>query len=832
MKKRKKKERGSITVFVTAILIPTIFVSAFLTDLARIKLYSNQALMTADNYGEAVLTQYDDLLKELYGLFAVSQDEEAMKAVEDMQEYMKTSFDPTQKTISFAHLQGTVVNKGTSYSGFMPYKSAELNLAYEPASDKANLGNNDVLATQIGDFMRYRIMQSLTDGGDWLLDAVDQVQNSKADTDVMAEKDKRDKVIEDALEAMQDFYTKLVEMDDYQEGYLKHLNEKYQSAKGTSRAKGAIKRLIESERYQTYIEAAKAQESADGGKDEEEAGDTEGEEENTLDLDKEGKYFSDEFDKIIKKYSDCYNDGEPHDFYKVTFSNYNYRASELVTKAVKVQDELEKVKEAQARLDEKMNAENVTETLKENLKEENNDINKLFDGSDPAMKGSTYVALAKVFTSSTNTTCNTEFFGAAEDIEQSLKDAKDYYLRYYDGTQDQYPDNYKVNYVSDIKISQFDDFKKNSSYSKLYENLKKSFNSESDSDEEKKAKEAKKEGKKKSEEKQKALEKEDDETTARNIPDDIAIGDNKKAKLIKGGDMLQSAAGLLNNSFEDNKNELLLKLYTVNYDMDMFSNRVTNVSTGEGREIKKSLTGYEMSKKINYLYQAELEYLYGGHKSSKENLKETRNTIVLFRTAVNLASTYTIKEVNQAIRAITEGCAAINPVLGIVAAAALRLGVASIETYQDWKMLKEGESVILIKTKVQQLNAFDEIAALLPGLTKGESGSDSSTKVIKLNYEQYLLVLLFALTPGETLYARTGDLICLNVNNVKQGGTLSSLEFKMKDAVTAVKTSCSVHLNYLIIPDGFAKATVDGDVYNEMKEFEKNKYKFSVIRGY
>lgn len=58
-----KRSRGSVTVLVTMILIPTIFFTGFLVDLSRLKLYGNQAVMTADNYGEAVLSQYDNLLK-------------------------------------------------------------------------------------------------------------------------------------------------------------------------------------------------------------------------------------------------------------------------------------------------------------------------------------------------------------------------------------------------------------------------------------------------------------------------------------------------------------------------------------------------------------------------------------------------------------------------------------------------------------------------------------------------------------------------------------------------------------------------------------------------
>ena len=50
-----KRSKGSITVLVTLILVPTIFFTGFLTDLSRLKLCGNQAAMAADNYGETVL---------------------------------------------------------------------------------------------------------------------------------------------------------------------------------------------------------------------------------------------------------------------------------------------------------------------------------------------------------------------------------------------------------------------------------------------------------------------------------------------------------------------------------------------------------------------------------------------------------------------------------------------------------------------------------------------------------------------------------------------------------------------------------------------------------
>ena len=113
-----KKGKGSISVFVTVIMVPVIFFIGFLVDLTRIKFCGNQAVMAADNYGEAILTDYDNLLKELYGLFALTQNEEGKEALDRLDSYVKeyymTSFQPNENRISCGHLQ--------DFTGTRPYE--------------------------------------------------------------------------------------------------------------------------------------------------------------------------------------------------------------------------------------------------------------------------------------------------------------------------------------------------------------------------------------------------------------------------------------------------------------------------------------------------------------------------------------------------------------------------------------------------------------------------------------------------------------------------------------------------------------------------------------
>ena len=152
---------------------------------------------------------------------------------------------------------------------------------------------------------------------------------------------------------------------------------------------------------------------------------------------------------------------------------------------------------------------------------------------------------------------------------------------------------------------------------------------------------------------------------------------------------------------------LLDKFLVTTYDFGMFSSRVTGIEPAEEDEglqlpatqgeeeeyADYSLTGIKMSKDVNYLYGAELEYLLGGHNQSSANLNKSRNIICGVRLTLNFASTYTIKEVNDAIKAIAEAAAtavaasgvgaAAAPLVRIAVSGALRLAAATIETAAD-----------------------------------------------------------------------------------------------------------------------------------------------------
>jgi hypothetical protein len=211
---------------------------------------------------------------------------------------------------------------------------------------------------------------------------------------------------------------------------------------------------------------------------------------------------------------------------------------------------------------------------------------------------------------------------------------------------------------------------------------------------------------------------------------------------------------------------------------------------------------------------------------------------------MNFCSSYSIPEVNTAIITISQALEAIpifGPFLAIALEIALRFCFAMIETAAEWQKLMRGEKVLLYKSKIDELDALESIAGFF-GIDDIEVSDDG----VGFTYEQYLMIMLIFLTSSEKVFARTQNLIELNMNAViEEVGENKNLKddyehaaFKMKNAHTALKANCNVQMDFALIPKGFAKAflgakTNEGGVsYDELEEFEKTTYQFEVIRGY
>lgn len=842
-----KRSKGSITVLVTLIMVPTIFFNGFLVDLARVKLYGNQAVMTADNYGQTVMTYYDNVLKELYGLFAVTQNEAALGELEKLDSYVKASFNPGAATIAWDHLQGipNIGNK-TEYEGFLPYKSAEVDLTWSPVKG-ANLENDAVFSTQIGDFMKFRIVQSMLNSDLPLDEILDEISNSSDNAQVIKAKDDFDQLVGELLEETRLYYQILVTIKKYPD-FLKSVHDQYNKSIGYGTDKYGYTKIVVSSSYVVYCDyewnktaiasalqrqkeineynalsaEEKAKKTAPASLSEEEK--------KYVDMntayqnDKEARK-----DALKKKFNaeiDAFDDAVENE--EINFNKFADASKKLTERAVNIQKLMSKLDTKRKELNEMLDNSNVTEKMREEMQESLKKLDSLFD-SNGHYSAENYMNLSQHVANMTSV--NTDYKNQVNSMLERMNEVKNQRL-------EPKEENDVRDLLENINESHYQDFYNVYKYRDLYDALEKTFAESNNKEAEKKAKNKKDEANTALKDAQDSLEKEDTPNCKRDIPKSFGFGDDDKGGKFVLSRLINTAASYFKtNSLSQTGEKILLKFYIVEYDFGMFTHRLTNVQTPEEKaenkehEKEESLTGYEYAEDLNYLYQSELEYIFGGHNSSKENLNEARNKILAFRAVSNIAATYTVREVNSAIKSISDAAYAINPLLGIAVEAALRLAVAGIETAQDWKLLMERDSVALFKNELNDLTSYDTIKKLIDA----KEEKTGSSQEIKLSYEDYLLIMLIFLTTSEEINSRTQNLVSLNVNAIEQqigrDGTLEKLDFEMNKAITAVDATCSVHMDFVVMPQGFAKAVL-GDEYSPLEEFQKSKYQFTVTRGY
>ncbi len=795
MKKRggRMGNRGAVTVLVTLLLIPSVFLTGFLTDLARVKLYGNQGAMAADSYAEAVLANYDGLLKDLYGLFSVTQSEEGMAAIETIEQYMASSFKPASGLIQPDYLSAV---SGVSVDGFMPYDDAEVSFSYERIAD-SSLANTDVLMTQIGDFMKFRVVQTLLLDDDSVMDSVTEIENMEETSEAISKKLKVDEAAEDVNEDLMEYYELLSSLDAYP-GYLTYINS---VLSGVVRELSAIWDSEEYQEYRRYLDTR----------------DDEGVEYSQEDEDRFDEYEDSLKDAVEAQLDrlDRLDESDPIDF-----GNADDILDDLAKCSEDIAESLSNLADRCEDLENYLD-QNDCGSVEQGIRDELNSLTPILTDASGYYRPEIYTDLASALAP------NEE---ANEQLEEAYKNIVDRLEEEADKLTDK-NESLAPSWPGTLDQSRWYDFRTNATYARLYETLRSWFSGGS-SDAKEKAEEDQERAEEETEQAEASLAADDSVSGLRDISESIAGQlqgvDGHGVEQLGFGEMIGNGANyLVSSSLSQLGSDIVNKLLLIEYAKGMFTDRVTNVS--DETAMNTSLTGIPISDDINYLYQAELEYLFGGNTSSQDNQNEVRNYILVFRSVLNFASTYSVDEINSAINLARDAAAAVNPLLGVVVAGALRTAVAAIETAADWQALKEGESVVLYKRELGDMTSADAICSFLD--IPNDGGSEDG---ISLDYHQYLQIMLLLMRDSSTLLLRVGDLITLNTSHymLGGGGNLTSLPFKMSDTATAVEASCYVRMDFAVMPKGFAQAVLDDGTYASVEEFEDRGYRFEIIRGY
>jgi|GEM_PF-3473956 len=144
MRKFWRDIHGAVTVFVTILLIPAILVTGTAVDISAI--YAGQAMVRNANEMamNSLLSDYDSLLNDLYGLFAVTAD--------------NAEITNTLNT----YLSLTLFHDDSKTEGRILFNDVNFDTAFNPAvsslspNARANLQNKEILRRQIEEYVKLR----------------------------------------------------------------------------------------------------------------------------------------------------------------------------------------------------------------------------------------------------------------------------------------------------------------------------------------------------------------------------------------------------------------------------------------------------------------------------------------------------------------------------------------------------------------------------------------------------------------------------------------------------------------------------------------------------
>ncbi|MDR0469810.1 MAG: hypothetical protein LBH09_07555, partial [Peptococcaceae bacterium] len=199
MKRLRHNRHGAVTVMVSMMLIPALLISGTAVDLARIHTAKGMAQNTNQLLLNAALSQYDALLKDLYGLFGVAQEDAVLGYMVD--NYVKMSIygeDPGDAWIQ------TGLGSFNTFAG----SSASAMLSPIPGN---NLRNKDILRRQIEEYMKYRGPVVLVER---LLGEMDKSgPKIKAGNNVLVQQEVVNNVLSELVKMYIDYYYAIREAD-------------------------------------------------------------------------------------------------------------------------------------------------------------------------------------------------------------------------------------------------------------------------------------------------------------------------------------------------------------------------------------------------------------------------------------------------------------------------------------------------------------------------------------------------------------------------------------------------------------------------------------------
>jgi len=234
-----------------------------------------------------------------------------------------------------------------------------------------------------------------------------------------------------------------------------------------------------------------------------------------------------------------------------------------------------------------------------------------------------------------------------------------------------------------------------------------------------------------------------------------------------------------------------------------------------GINLPKSITGVPLSPEVNYFFQSEWEYLYNGSYNASSNLSAVSRLIFTVRLICNYITVFSVSEVNTVITSI-RAAFALNPLLALVLGELARAAFVAAESAVDVATLRTGNKVPLIKSgkSGEWKCSPGGVATALANISADSANPGGGSNDKGLTYSNYLVFFFVAKgitgsDPASDLIKRTADLIEWNVINYKDkvnsdegkmAGALSNdSRFKLIDMKTDFSLTTTVDMRMLFL---------------------------------
>ena len=274
------------------------------------------------------------------------------------------------------------------------------------------------------------------------------------------------------------------------------------------------------------------------------------------------------------------------------------------------------------------------------------------------------------------------------------------------------------------------------------------------------------------------------------------------------------------------------------YCTSMFSNYTTTKpeSVGKTRDdlgeitFTKSITGVQISPDVNYFFQSEWEYLYNGSENAGKNLSAITGLVFMLRFVCNYIRVFSVTEITSIVTSIRSAFSW-SPPLGIILGELARAAFVAAETLVDVAALRTGHKVPLLKdiAKREWVCSPRGLLKALTDVVAGDVVDESKFKNEKgLTYSHYMLFLFLGKAivylgsesdAATELAERTGNLIEWNVINYKSGSKAdeekmaealaSQSRFRLEDMKTDFRITTTVDMSMLFLSMAFAQKFSD-----------------------